>query len=265
LDSKSLKARCLLCNYVDLRYIKNPSKDEEIVMRQNFESWSNEFRESHFSAVYRRYGFDDNYVREVVSSKEPNFEIRNGVQTLKNMQSTYANYIGGFRVTTDTPANTANMRRVFCFGNSVMRGSKTDDSNTIPSFLQRLLNDYSEDSFIVYNCSNASSADFGAIARLLKTLPLNDNDIIIIMMPTHGRAVEKCSRDLGFIFVNNFGLFDRPHKYGEVFVSDVVHMNHIGYEVYAKRIFETLEQEEVLEEVSCYPITVSVAPPPPLF
>ncbi len=61
------------------------------------------------------------------------------ITELNDFKGRYFNIVGGYRVTTDAPANSD--RRVLLFGGSTLFGQEVPDRHTIASYLQRMLND----------------------------------------------------------------------------------------------------------------------------
>lgn len=60
------------------------------------------------------------------------------IAELRDFKGRYFNVVNGFRVTTDAPADP--VRRVLMFGGSTLFGQEVPDRYTIPSYLQRMLN-----------------------------------------------------------------------------------------------------------------------------
>jgi hypothetical protein len=84
------------------------------------------------------------------------FEIINidNIFYAKNMHKKYRNVINNFRLTTNQPNNYKNT--IYIFGNSITFGIGSEDSETIPSCLQRIINQHFKNNkeWCIMNCAN---------------------------------------------------------------------------------------------------------------
>lgn len=97
------------------------------------------------------------------------------VAELRDFHGKYFNVTGGFRVTTDAPRDPE--RRVLLFGGSTLFGQEVPDSQTIASYLQRLLNAQG----VRWEVRNFGVVGMNAAqqTRILKRVQLRRNDIVV--------------------------------------------------------------------------------------
>jgi hypothetical protein len=243
-----------LCNYVSVSRLRYPASHEQWI-RDHYgkESFTDEYQE-HYQTIltnaYRRFGFSEDYIQ--CCTKMNMLERVGNIVAPQEYQSAYVNYIGGFRVTTGIPENPS--RRVFCCGNSVMRGYGVDDAGTIPSALQQYLNKYSKGKFAVYNMANSRGSDLTLIMPRLRELSPQAGDIVIVCSGFSNKFVlDHCAR-LGFLTCYMTPYFEDHTELGEIFI-DTVHMNSIGYRQYAQALFKTLRDSGCLDDDSLKPCT----------
>lgn len=149
---------------------------------------------------------------------------------LSNLKSKYVNVVAGKRVTVDTPENCSN--HIHIFGPCIVVGVNVMDKDTLPSGIQKLLNErYNEENskYCVENHGRAFKNYYG-ITNEIRQLELKENDIIIIIMPPYLTAVEP---DYSLLNVYN----NRPKS--EPWFSDVpIHTNALANRAIAKDIVE---------------------------
>lgn len=97
--------------------------------------------------------------------------------TLMDYNSKYVNIERGIRTTSDLPEKYTNT--VYFFGNSRIFGSGVEDSETIPSFFQRILNEQCPGSYRVINLSMPFAQNNNSLNMLLET-DIKENDIVIM-------------------------------------------------------------------------------------
>ncbi len=97
------------------------------------------------------------------------------VTELNDFRGRYVNIVGGYRVTTDVPAN-AN-RRVLLFGGSTLFGQEVPDRYTIASYLQRMLNEEG----VRWQVRNFGLPGMNAAQQtlILKRVSLRAGDIVV--------------------------------------------------------------------------------------
>jgi hypothetical protein len=95
---------------------------------------------------------------------------------VRDAQGVFINNAGGFRVTTDAPMGAP--RRILVFGGSTVYSGEVPDPFTIPSYLQRLLNEAAPGQFQVVNAGVSSVNVAQQLARL-RTIPLRADDTVV--------------------------------------------------------------------------------------
>jgi [citrate (pro-3S)-lyase] ligase len=238
----------LLFNQVSLGLLKKYTIHEKWLM----DHWgrdpvTDDYREQYAAILnntYYCYGFTEEYVQNCASANLNMLERVGSTVRPRALNSLYNNSSEGFRLTTDIPDNPT--RYVFCLGNSVVRGYGVDDSNTIPSALQRYINRYAKTSFAVFNAANTRHSDLTHIATRLDELKPEAGDIVIIGSGFENIFVMTHLERLGFLTCHMTPRFEHHDDLGEVF-SDPVHMNAIGYREYARAIYFVLRDSGSLD------------------
>ncbi len=164
--------------------------------------------------------YDMKKIDEIMSF---NFIANNtGVRNL-DIRNDMLNVIDGIRFTTDTPDDFT--RTVHMFGPSTLFGVGVEDKNTLPSFIQRYVNEHFPDKKIRVVNHGVPRADDVDIARLIRNTPIKSADIIVILYSRHEHehlfrcALEKVK------FLDAVNIFKRPHDMGEIFL-DASHWNY---------------------------------------
>ena len=98
------------------------------------------------------------------------------VRLLGDFSGKYINIKDGFRVTTDTPVNSR--KRVHVFGGSTVFSAEVPDAMTIPSYLQRLLNQRTGGLYEVINHGVPSMNSYQQWI-LLKRADLSPDDVVV--------------------------------------------------------------------------------------
>lgn len=167
-------------------------------------------------------------INHVFSEEQP---LKEGIQKRRRE---YVTYTADCRVTTDVPAKYKNT--VYFFGSSVTAGCGVEDRHTVPSYLQRLLNDQlGTDTMAVVNKLIPSGSIPGRIQHLLRT-DLKEGDVVVI----HGFR-RRHAMLLKEFFGDNLNIIDcdlsnRPGN-DEIFI-DFSHVNYKGNKIVADMIFE---------------------------
>jgi [citrate (pro-3S)-lyase] ligase len=188
--------------------------------------------------IFSGHNKDRKYVKKTVAPDS--FFDENMLRAYKTTHSEYLNVTNGFRLTTNTPEHPANS--IYMLGSSKIVGSYVADSETIPSNLQKIINNHNLNYEIINAANFYSNCDEQSI-KLLKNLPIKSGDIVIVQIMT------KCWKNLSdFIpLIDLTNIFRRPHPYGDIFF-DHGHVNFIGNEIVAKIIYEKLDALDVFNQ-----------------
>ena len=104
-----------------------------------------------------------------------------GAFVMQDYHSDYVNIMNGERFTNNQPVEYKN--DVYIVGSCIAYGDRCDDSSTISSKLQNLLNKHYINTYCVHNCA-AVLVPINNLICLLKNLKLKENDkVIFIDMP----------------------------------------------------------------------------------
>ena len=120
-------------------------------------------------------------INEIISQTKWSFQ--NGSASEDGTQIRYPehrsklfNIVDGIRFTTDVPPNL--YEKIYIFGGSTIFSAEVPDTYTIPSYLQRLINTTSKDSYEVINMGMPAVTTTGQYNRL-QDLHLHSKDIVV--------------------------------------------------------------------------------------
>ena len=151
------------------------------------------------------------YVKEDILDllREPSSCLNGeGVRVYDDYKSKYFNIINGHRHTCNNPTGADST--IYFVGPCHVFGTGSADNETIPSFLQKFINENLPNKKIsVENFGNFDCGRQEDTGVTLNSLPVKDGDIIIV--PWH--EIDHC------FHVNCKEALQRPHKYGEVFLD----------------------------------------------
>ncbi len=155
----------------------------------------------------------------------------------------FLNVINGKRVTTDIQNEYDNT--VHFVGACQAMGYGVDDRRTIPSYLQRYINEDMETckKYRVINYGIWGLSDFKDVFKIIQEISFSKGDILILnhfgnftMIGNVGDLFfSKTFYDLNILYINMNNIFDRPHNFGTVFID--CHLGPNGTREYAKEIF----------------------------
>lgn len=156
--------------------------------------------------------------------------ISNGIHNiLVDCNSEYYNVIGGMRVTSYQPKEYNNI--IYIFGPCIVRGVLVEDSNTIPSIVQKFLN-YSSIPYLVMNCGLGGGTDLYNTYRYILSLPLKPGDIVILI--EEGNFIE--DNDIKNNIFKLAECFNNTYIDKEWFLDRPAHCNAIANEIIATQI-----------------------------
>lgn len=131
----------------------------------------------YFHMAYDKYPSSE-YIKGVFIGY-PHIYLKNNYYVGADFRSKYVNISGGKRRTTDIPQHCEN--KIIFFGDSRVSGYGLEDAQTIPSVLQRMLNERWPDR---YCCENYSfgAYSFSVIYNLIKDIQISKGDIILCQL-----------------------------------------------------------------------------------
>ena len=180
--------------------------------------------------------YDTKGIMEVLSIP-PSYHDQRGVRRFSDFRSKNVNIVGGHRVTLNQPSDFKHT--IWFVGGCNIFGIGTDDSRTMPSVLQALLNERCpERKIIVQNYGFfLAQGDMRGMEEftILESLPVKSGDIVIMS----GNKAE------GLYHVDASDVVNPPRTC-EVFF-DLTHQGPDGYRLIAERIFEGLKEFHLLD------------------
>ena len=203
----------IFCNVPSVWDIKNKSDYEKVVM-SGFKNILNRYDYIYSNAVsLTDYSFEK--YAKLVKEYNATFHVENGVPFVNDINGEYVHMNGGYRYTTDIPEKPD--KYIYFFGNSACNGYAVGDSETIQSFLQRKLNDKGMNTSVI-NCPTGGGVNFLEIAKRIEYEPIKDGDAIVIIHHNLMPCINDIYSDR-YTTINAYDLFERPHKYGELFID----------------------------------------------
>ena len=206
------------------------SMRDEKVIRQ---IWDN--KTFHFCNDFRT--LDE--LRNVISAPE-SFVDSYGAKRFREYCSPLVNTRNGIRVTHNQPKK--HQKAIFLFGGCQIYSFGADDEHTIASLLQMKLNEFTKDSFIVYNygcfCGEWQQDPKMFLSGLEQIPSLEDDVVLFAFSPLMN--INSCDLSLKAM---------RPHEYGDIFLdvtSNGVHYTANGNRMIADGIFEYLQEHDFL-------------------
>jgi [citrate (pro-3S)-lyase] ligase len=248
LKNKSPETPFVICRLPLLGQVKNMDDTEKYVLANIHSSEAYHQRETWPEAVvdkvFRVHGYSDDYVQEC-TARFPKTR-KGGVLYCADVRGSWVNTVNGFRLTTDLPD--ASDGTVYVFGNSVILGMGTDDAHTIPSFVQRGINQAlpPERSMSVVNMANMGGKQFRDMLSLIDTQSFTEDDIVVVGIHSNPSYFKRLY-GAEFITCDTQSLFDRPHEFGDVFL-DHAHLNSVGSGVVGAAICTTLAHRGLLQD-----------------
>ncbi|KAA8679521.1 citrate lyase ligase [Vibrio gigantis] len=217
LENKGVKVS--LINIVNKgKKLKNKSKSEmNLINNQDMyvkdrPSWSKGL----FAPEYIQdiYGKDNNYISKVYESSVPT--LRSTKVVLKDLSNGVASVKNGYRTTTNQPESARN--RLLVFGSSTTYGLGSSDENTIPSLIQRELENRFPD-VKVENHGVVGMNFLLAINNILQT-EINSGDTVVLFDFDE-------FRDVSYAKVNNIDL-NKIDRKDDLFIDLTKHQCHFS-------------------------------------
>lgn len=224
--------------------IHNPSKLEivlgsyELIISDYFK-WI-KGNPPHVKEAHKKLSYsDDKYIENIFTRKNP--IIIDGVAYQDNQSSEYVNVVSGNRVTINQPAY--HDKTVHFIGHSAVYGLGCEDKYTLPSCVQKILQERHRDGYLVVN-HGVTGLPIYRYNSKIKSVDFEENDVVIcVLKDTADARQECCLAKVPYICLTQY--FDRPHDKGEIF-SDWAHLNYKGNkytaEILYQMIFEKAEK-----------------------
>lgn len=185
--------------------------------------------------------FDADGIAEVLKVPESYHDMY-GVRRFVDVSGKHVNIANGHRVTAYQPERTADetIRYIYLVGGCQTYGVGTDDSRTIASYLQALLNtNLPEQKFVVENygyCLAETDGRGDERLAILQSLPVKPNDIVL------------CDDRYDFPLIDSSKTAMKPRDFDAF--TDKNHPAPGGYRLVAEKIFEDLMKMGILNKAN---------------
>lgn len=255
--SKSEKVKSMVFQFPDISELTNLTEEEQkrIIFDHYYKYYFDAYlKHGEYSNLLQNV-FREYFYRDFIKSRYtmPKVYNRGGVLFLEDSNNPYCRSYNGMRHTTNQdglyPAN------INMFGACVVFSALSDDYNTLPSYLQRLLNENG----YPYQVNNygARAIDFFENLRTSRNINLHNNDInVFIVMGDEARIL----REMGYSNITSLTpTFNNP-ELRDYFVDEPAHCNHVANRFMANSIYQTLEKELIhdLTNENCPLISIPV-------
>lgn len=187
----------------------------------------------HIKKCYEKFEyFSDEYVKNIFTGSQT--IDRDGVLIQMDMKSQYVNVSGGMRVTTNQPEYYD--RAIHFFGPSYMYGFGVEDKYTIPSCIQRKLNDIGY-TFICFNYGIRGMAFFQYLDKI-KSVNIDKNDCTILYLPDDQNLKNILIRSsIPYIDINEY-LWE--YRADNIFFDAGSHLNYKGNIIVADILYDLI-------------------------
>lgn len=183
----------------------------------------------------------DLYTTEFINSRNSmsGTILKNGVCYLAPSNNQFCKVLKGLRYTTDH--NYETNYKINMFGPCLFFGPLQDDERTIPSYIQRSINDNNKD-YWVYNYGQRAISMYENI-RTCNTIELRENDVLIFAIsPEEKRKLVKYGIDNTYSIAD---MLNQEPNFHDYFMGEPIHCNHIANEKIAQYIYNIIKPELV--------------------
>lgn len=166
----------------------------------------------------------------------PGTIIQNGVCRLADSNNDFCKTINGKRVTTDKIKNYA--FDINFLGPCMIYGVLVDDKHTIPSYLQRIINDNNKD----YSVNNYGlrAMEFFEQVRIADSISLKQNDKYIFIV---SKSENEKLRNMGFYKTISLLPVFNDNDLHDYFIDSPAHCNNKANEKIANYIYKMIKKE----------------------
>ena len=178
--------------------------------------------------------YSESYIEEIFVGYNP-MQI-NEELLLCDHNSEFVNVIGGKRYTTDQPDYYDH--RIHVFGPSWTYGFGVEDKYTVPSCLQRIINDHYPNTYLVVN-HGIRGLELCNYRNIIDKANIQNGDIVIVTISYSDDVLDFLSISQ-IPFINLCSVIQRPHDRGEIFINHG-HMNYKGNIAISCKIFEMVD------------------------
>lgn len=250
-----------ICKYAEYYYFTNVfCKENKVYVYEypdltdinTFTSEEQERINSRINYIFylNQYGIDNNitnllnsiYGKEFMEkfngleNISPGTIIQNGICRLADSDNDFCRTINGKRVTTDKVRDYA--FDIYFLGPCMIYGVLVDDKHTIPSYLQRVINENNRD----YSVTNYGlrAMEFFEQVRIADSINIKENDKFIFIVSKVEKVLLK---EMGFdSSISLLPVFNKGDL-SNYFIDKPAHCNSECNEKIAEYIFETLDKD----------------------
>ena len=174
------------------------------------------------------------------------FVFNNGKRkALRDYYSNNVNIIGGQRRTTDQPA--CYSHTIYTLGACTMRGTGVEDSNTVASILQRIINLHFGESYRVVNLAIGFGSDFNDDIVALQEQKIDNGDLVVWgiygMLSDMG---EEFVRSLGFYYIDTNEIIEERELSQYWFTDNTLHTTEVGNQLIANSVYNGLNRNHMI-------------------
>ena len=156
---------------------------------------------------------------------------------LVDFQNDYVHIQGGIRFTTDTPPSAT--RKIHIFGACTVRGTGVEDSQTVASCLQRILNENNYSFQVVNHGIGCGSTPYDDLYAIKSTL-LKSGDVVILMNSVSDSSIYYC-RKSKLPYYESSSIFSNRNFDGEWFTDDTLHTNFLGNQKISEKVYQIIK------------------------
>lgn len=177
------------------------------------------------------------YLRALSNSFQHNYlrTFENNLIVFKDRNSRYVNFENGIRKTCFQPEKYNGT--IYFFGRCTIWGWLVEDQYTIPSLIQKYMNEEEEH----YRVVNLGYSNLIKASNFLESLDIKENDIFVFFFPF---LTDKVEKNISVLEIGERFNEIRKNKYGgiECFFDRTQHCGTNGTIIYSEIIFEELKK-----------------------
>lgn len=238
--SRNEKINISVFEFPDISELVNLTDDEKrrIEFDHHYRYYYDRYKDNPDIALLLSRVFGSLFTDEFIESRNhmPNVYLKNGCCFLENSDNPYCMSYDGKRRTTDQDGEYKHDLNVF--GPCVIFGALVDDYNTIPSYLQRSINQNG----LSYRINNygARAVYFPENIRSFDSLIIRENDHFIFMILKH--EADKL-REFGFTDITKLEPILNDPTLVDYFIDEPVHCNAEAGNRIAQCMYGTIRKE----------------------
>ena len=238
--SKREDVKSIVFQFPDINELINltPEEKERIVFDHYYKYYFDAYlKHGEYKELLQKV-FKEFFTREFIESRYtmPKVFSKGGVLYLEDSNNPYCHSINGMRITTDQDKEYAANLNIF--GACIVYSAMTDDKHTLPSYIQRLINE-GNCSYRVNNYG-ARAIDFSENLRTSRDINLYRNDLNVFVVSGEEARILK---SMGYEGVHSLTPVINNPKLKDYFIDEPVHCNHEANELMAVHMYKVIEKD----------------------